>query len=218
LAAGDFANQIYDLRRQQGRLAELGGMLKLLAAQYVATPLYQVALAQMFVETGELDEARARFGRIAAKNFEDFREDQFWIVAISVGSEVCADLQDVARAKALYGLLLPYADLNVVLNGMVVAGGSASRNLGQLASVLGRWDEAQQHFEHALEMNARLRARPFLVHTQYEYAKMLISRGVASGRARAIDLLDEALASARTLGMTGVVRKAEALRLILAPA
>jgi hypothetical protein len=45
-----------------------------------------------------------------------------------------------------------------------------------LATTLEHWDEAAQHFEEALEMNARMKARPWLAHTQYQYATMLLTR------------------------------------------
>jgi hypothetical protein len=60
-------------------------------------------------------------------------------------------------------------------------------------------------------MNARMRARPWLAHTQHEYAEMLLARDQEEDRSKAMSLLDEALAIARELGMKSLVEKAQAL-------
>ena len=50
-------------------------------------------------------------------------------------------------------------------------------------------------------MNARMEARPWLAHTQYQYAAMLLARDQSSDREKAIELLKAALSTARELGM-----------------
>src|SRR5712691_13191867 len=114
-----------------------------------------------------------------------------------------------ARARTLYQLLLPYAGRTVIISNAAACYGALSRYLGALATTLGRWDEAAQHFEDALAMNARMETRPWLAHTQYQYATMLLTRdqsgdpstgsGQASEKAR--ELLRAALITARELGM-----------------
>jgi DNA-binding NarL/FixJ family response regulator len=66
---------------------------------------------------------------------------------------------------------------------------------------MGRWADAERHFQDALAMNARLGARPWLAHTQYQYALLLLVRHQSGDGTQAIALLGEALATARTLGM-----------------
>jgi hypothetical protein len=110
-------------------------------------------------------------------------------------------LHDNARAATLYGLLLPYAHLNVVIGGAVVYCGAVSRHLGALAAILERWEDAERHFNHALSMNAKLGARPFLAHTQHQYAVMLLSRDQAGDSEKVAKLLKDGLATARQLGM-----------------
>jgi DNA-binding CsgD family transcriptional regulator len=67
-----------------------------------------------------------------------------------------------------------------------------------LEGVFGRPPAAEKD---ALALNARMGARPWLSHTQYDYATMLLARGQAGDREKAVALLDEAMASARALGM-----------------
>ena len=83
----------------------------------------------------------------------------------------------------------------------VVCYGAASRYLGMLATTMERWEEAAQHFEDALAMNARMGARPWLAHTQHQYAVMLLARNQPGDRDKAMALFEEALTTARELGM-----------------
>jgi DNA-binding NarL/FixJ family response regulator len=81
-----------------------------------------------------------------------------------------------------------------------------------LAGVMERWTDAERHFVSALEMNARQDARPWLVHTQHQFATMLLARGRAEDRARAAGLLDEAAAVGQVLGMKALAARCTALR------
>jgi hypothetical protein len=64
---------------------------------------------------------------------------------------------------------------------------------------MGHWDAAVQHFEDALVMNARMEAWPWLAHTQYAYATMLLARNQPGDGDKATALLDAALRTAREL-------------------
>jgi hypothetical protein len=88
--------------------------------------------------------------------------------------------------------------------------GSAARHLGLLADLMGRRKESIAHFESALAMNERMRARPWVAHTQIELARVLSQRP-ASGK-RAAELLEAGLAQAQQLGMARLVERGEAVR------
>jgi tetratricopeptide (TPR) repeat protein len=79
--------------------------------------------------------------------------------------------------------------------------GSAARYLGILASAMARYEQATEHFERALAMNAQMGTRPWLAHTQHDYAAMLSARDDPGDRDRAGELIHEALASYRDLGI-----------------
>jgi hypothetical protein len=116
-------------------------------------------------------------------------------------ADICTFLGDRARADMLYQILLPFAGRNVVISNAAVCCGALSRYLGALATTLERWDDAVHHFEDALAMNARMDARPWLAHTQEQYAGMLLARNQSGDRDKAAALLDAALITARELGM-----------------
>ena len=50
-------------------------------------------------------------------------------------------------------------------------------------------------------MNARMGARPWLAHTQHDYARMLLTRARTRDRAQARDLLTQARTTYRELGI-----------------
>jgi hypothetical protein len=79
--------------------------------------------------------------------------------------------------------------------------GSTARYLGQLATLLGK-PEAAAHFEHALAMNKRMNARPWLAHTQHDYAQLLLTCDGREDQQRATELITEANAIYHDLGIT----------------
>jgi hypothetical protein len=78
---------------------------------------------------------------------------------------------------------------------------------------MSRWEAAERHFEEALELNARMEARPWLAHTQHQYAAMLLARGRDEDHSKAMTLLDEALSTAQELGMQFLIQKAEPIKI-----
>ena len=135
------------------------------------------------------------------EDFDDLPRDGRWTTCLAYLAEVCAALGDTGRAASLYQLLLPYADRVLVLGGGVVCTGAASRHLGLLAMTMGRWSEAERHFEDALATNAKIGALLPLAHTRHDYAAMLLSRGARGDRERAIAMLQSLLECAQELGL-----------------
>ena len=206
-----FDLQMYALRREQGRLEEVLDMIERAGDAYPAYPVWRYVVIDVFAELERMDDARAALGASAADDYPLYLEMQ-WLFAMSLLPEVCRYLEDVAAASAIYELLRPYPRRNAVLPPELCRG-SVSRGLGILAATAADWNAAAGHFEVALEMNAAMGARPWLAHTQYDYARMLLARGGAGDRDRARDLLSSANALSRQLGMTALAGKvaAEAL-------
>jgi DNA-binding NarL/FixJ family response regulator len=167
-------------------------------------------LAVIYCELGRKDEAQAEFESLARDHFGGIPRDALWLTCIVYLAEVCAFLSNATHAAVLYQLLLPYAGRTVVVGGGVVCYGAASRYLGLLAVTMSRWQEAAQHFEGALALNARMGARSWLAHTQHDYAVMLLGRGRSDDQERAVFLLDKALTGARALGMHGLEERVSA--------
>ena len=79
-------------------------------------------------------------------------------------------------AALVYPELEPLAGANVMIGHLVSCYGAADRYLGMLASVLGEWERAEEHFEAGMALNRRMGAATWLAHTGYEYARFLLAR------------------------------------------
>ena len=211
-AEGVYGLQMFSVRREQGRLRELAPVVAYFVQHTAAAATWRPGLALVYTELGLAAEARAEFERVAANGFESVPKDARWVTCITYLAEVCAFLGDAERAAALYTELAPFEGRNLIAPPNVACFGSASRHLGMLAAAMKRWPDAERHFEAGLAMNARQHARPWLAHTQHQYAAMLLARNGAGDRERAIALLDEALAAAREIGMAALAERAAALR------
>jgi DNA-binding SARP family transcriptional activator len=163
-----FEIQRFVLRREQGRLAEIESALTELPIAYPARPVLRCVEANLQAELGRIEQARRRLIELVD---DDFKRDGEWLFSVALLAETCRLVHERECAATLYDRLLPFAELNVA--GAVEASlGATSRYLGILASVLTRLDDAARHFEHALAFNERMGARPWLVHTQDDYAGM----------------------------------------------
>ncbi len=119
-------------------------------------------------------------------------------------------LERTAAAADLYDLLAPYAMLTAVAI-PEIAIGPVGRPLGLLATLLGRFDDAETHFDEALRISARLGARPALAHTQCDYARMLARRDGDGDLAQARELAERAVTGYRALEMDAYEAEAAAL-------
>ena len=130
-----------------------------------------------------------------------------WMCTAGHLVELAAMLEDEQCAAPLYERFLPY-------RGQVVAGmiacclGSVDRHLGMMASVVGRWDEAEAHFEAALVVDIGMRSPPLLARTRYWYARMLATRPDGD-RQKAAALAHQARAAAVDLGMALLADQAD---------
>src|SRR3978361_369970 len=105
---------MFNLRREQGRLAEVEGAVRGFIELYPAIPAWRSALAVLLVELARPAEPRAEFERTASGGCEDIPRDANWLIAVPLLAEVCGALSDGPRAALLYELLSPYAGRNVV--------------------------------------------------------------------------------------------------------
>jgi tetratricopeptide (TPR) repeat protein len=198
---GAFGIKMFTIRRAQGRLREIAPAVHLLVQREAEASTWRPGLAVLYSELDMEAEARAEFEHLAEYNFSTLPRDALWLGCLSFLADVCAYLGDAARAALLYELLRPYAGHTIVVSSAVACYGAAARYLGILAATMAKWEDAAQHFEDALEMNARMNARPWLAYTQYQYAEMLVSRQPRADRHKAASLLHEALETACELGM-----------------
>jgi DNA-binding SARP family transcriptional activator len=202
--------QLFLLRRERGRLEELEDPIAGYVEEYPERIVFRCMQAALWCDLGRHAKARDLLEELAADGFANLPSRQEWLFGAGLLAEVCAQLGDRRRAAALHELLLPYADCNL-LNWVEVCAGSVSRYLGLLATAMSRWPEAERHFEAAIEMDTRTGARPWLAHTQADYASMLLARAQPGDREQARDLIANARATFDQLGMNTHAARTTAL-------
>jgi DNA-binding CsgD family transcriptional regulator len=208
--AGLFSLQMFTLRREQGRLQEVVPVVRHMVQTSPQGAVWRPGLAVIYSECGLTREARVEFEHLATDNFTTIPQDALWGACMVYLAEVCTCLGDAHRAATLYQCLRPYEGYNIVVGPTAVSYGAAARYLGMLAATMSRWEDAQRHFEDALAMNARMGARPWLAHTQYQYAIMLLARSHPGDDEKAVALLDEALSAAHELEMHALAERLSA--------
>ena len=203
--------QLYLLRKAQGRLSELAPIYEahVSAFDYRTYRIFDCILARFYDELGQHDQARGKFEALADNDFTGVPVDEEWLASICLLAETAASLRDLPRSRVLYELLSPYAD-RVGTSYPEINVGAVGRYLGLLSATEARWEDAKRHFTKALDVNGRIGARPWLAHTQEDYARMLLARGKPADAEDAGQRLRDALATYRELGMTGPLAKLEA--------
>ena len=163
------------------------------------------------VEVGNMEEARRAFDAMAEAGFENITRDLGYLNTLAQLSHVAVALADRDRAEVLYELLQPYPHHNTPTN-FCFYQGSVSYFLGQLANLLERRSDAVEHLENALEMNGALGFVPQLARTQLALAEAMSEEGGKAVRARSIELVVEADATARRLEMGPLIAQIERFR------
>jgi DNA-binding CsgD family transcriptional regulator/tetratricopeptide (TPR) repeat protein len=204
-ASGTYGIQMFGIRREQGRLAELAPAVRILAGEADREGPWRPGLVAVMAELGMEREARRELSRLASEGIDGFRES-LWLATLTYLTDACAALGDEEMAAIVYPELEPLAGTNVMIGHLVSCYGIADRYLGMLASTLGEDERAEEHFERAMELNGRMGASTWVAHTAYEYGRLLLRRG-RGDRDRAESLFGEAAGLAEQIGMAGLLGK-----------
>jgi predicted ATPase/DNA-binding CsgD family transcriptional regulator len=228
----NYYDQLAVLRRDQGRVDEVEATIRGFIEERPERFGWRCALADLYAELGRETDARRELEILAARDFTDLAGGVFGLYCFTTLARVCAFLDDARRAEILYKLLLPFARSHAVSGRDAPAYcGSVAHALGLLATVIAkaggrdpaaaaRWNSAEHHFNEALELHHSADAPPWLARTRLACATVLHDRhdalcGARSDRCdhrgRAHDLAEQALTTARGLGMLMVVVQSEDL-------
>lgn len=192
--------QMFTIRREQGRLAEVAPLVKRFVRENPDNAVWRPGLMLIASDLGFEAQARRSFDMMAETDFA-LPLDSKRAVTLAYLAEVCVKLGDSRRAEEIRELLLPHRDLAIVVPIHAICCGAAARYLGMLSATMGDWPSAERHFEGALGLEEKMKAWPWLAHTRHEYAAMLLARGRPQDRVRAEELRDMSLAAADRLGM-----------------
>jgi DNA-binding CsgD family transcriptional regulator len=151
--AGVYGVQMYVIRREQGRLAEVAPALRF-AARMPDQPLWRPGFAAALAETGLLEEARRELDRLAPDGFGAVARDAMWPGSLGLLAEACLAVGDAGCAPQLYDDLAAFRG-QTLMAGFTVCLGPAERLMGGLAALMGRDHDARAHFEAALALAER---------------------------------------------------------------
>lgn len=152
----------------------------------------QAAVA--LIESGRPAEAREL---VLAEDFQSMPWDSVWSMVMLVWADACSRLGLIDRASELYELLQPFPGQMAAASLMY---GSTDWALGILATMLGRYEQAEDHFAGATELDERLGAPLLLARTRASWARTLIARGRPADIECAEQMLGQAEEVAARLG------------------
>jgi len=198
-------SQLFLLRREQDRLAEVEDVNLSSIDAFPWYPVHRAERGLLLAETGRPGEAQAVLDELARDGYAVFYRDNGWLLETAITSEFAAILEDRNAARVLYDDLSPFSELHAAgwAEGSV---GAVSRYLGLLAETLGRLDEAVAHLEYGERFNERMGAGPWVARTRADLARVLQRRGHTDDRGRAVTLLARARADAEGLGMVALMK------------
>ncbi|MFC7386780.1 ATP-binding protein [Sphaerisporangium rhizosphaerae] len=127
-------------------------------------------------------------------------------------TELVEVFDDAEAAQWAYEHWLPWSRAAGVPGGAdSFCGGASARAAGRMAAVMGRLDDAERALRVAAEVNVRLGARPWLVHSWLALADVLLRRGAPGDHDEAATLAARAAAEARRLDLPGPLARADRL-------
>jgi class 3 adenylate cyclase/DNA-binding CsgD family transcriptional regulator len=189
---GVFSVQMFAIRREQGRLGEVAPIVRLAAKLNPSEPTWRPGLAVLCAELGMLDEARHEFATMAPDGFASVPRDSMWPCSLTFLAEVCVTVCDVNQAHVLYSALAEFRGLTMMA-AFTMNFGPAERLMGSLAALLGRNDDAHEHFVAALLLAENSGSPVWIAQVKYAWAVALGDPG---------GFLPDVYVTATSLGMT----------------
>jgi len=175
----------------------------------IAKAAVESALSSAYLDAGRLEDAHRILVGFADGGFE-LPVDSVWLVSMTTYANVAIECGDRRTAGHLSALLAPWSD-QLSTNGGGSTNGPVSHFLGGLATVLGRYDEADSYFARATAFNRRMQARFFTAQTDLLWGRMLTQRGAPGDSQQARALLTDAHASAQAHGYGSIERRSAAV-------
>jgi DNA-binding CsgD family transcriptional regulator/tetratricopeptide (TPR) repeat protein len=175
-ATGVYGVQMFGIRREQGRLAELAPVVRVLAGGDRHGGAWRPGLAALLAELGMADDARAQLARIRRDGLDVYRR-LLWVGSLTYIADACSAVGDADMSRQVYERMLPMSGTNVTIGHGVACYGSADRYLGMLATAFGDLPLAEGHLLRARDLNRAMGAVTWLAHSSYAYARVLELQG-----------------------------------------
>jgi tetratricopeptide (TPR) repeat protein len=185
---------------EQNKLNEVSVLVEDFITKHPLIPAWKCAALFVHSEIRN-PEAVSLFDEFSEFGFDSLPLNETWAIAIQMLSNACVNIGCDSSAHQLYDLSLAGKMHHTIVGYGVMSWGSRARELGNLASLMGRFEEAEEHFELAVTQNRKTGAAPWVAHSQFDYAKMLARQRDSSHTGRIRELVADAQQAANTLGM-----------------
>jgi tetratricopeptide (TPR) repeat protein len=195
--------QLFNLRREQGRLHELDDTISELSSAYPTLPVWRCALALTRLQQGRTEEAREEVEHLTGQGLRDLPADGNWLIAVTLLADVAVGLADVERAAELRTLLRSHEKRVVVVAQGASCRGAVAHYLGLLSATCGEHEQAVAFLRRAVGLHDALGARPYAVRSRLALATSLAALGRDGGEVTR--LIGDASAVARELGMAAAL-------------
>ena len=202
-----FGAQFIIVSGQRGTMNDLAPLIEQMAAEApdISRWLFGSLLAKAYVEGDRFDDALHLLEQFAKANF-DLPQDQIWLTGMVDFADAAIECGDPRFAGPLFDRLAPWADQLPATGGSALA--PVSYYLGGLATVLGRYDDAEAYFARSSAFCARADAKFFAARTDLALGKLLARRRTPEDAPKARTLLMRAYGTATDLGYGGIARRA----------
>jgi tetratricopeptide (TPR) repeat protein len=207
-AAPYFGGAMNHAMWQRGTSGDALVQLEASAVDNPGVPAFYASVARAAAQCGRHDRAQELLDAAVAVKFQNIPSDLLWTSAIVTYAETAIVLDDVSAAAVLYETLEPWPDQMAYMG--IRAEGPIAHYLGALATMLGRYDDADRHFATALDLDTRVPAPFHLARTRLEHGRMLVARGRDGDVEAAVADFTRARAVAVERGYGEVARRAEA--------
>lgn len=205
---GVYGVQMFTIRREQSRLHEVAPVIKRMMSDSPEDVSWKPGFGVIAAELGYSDTAERILNELAETGFE-LPHDAIYSTTLSYLAEICVMVENLEHAEALFDLLKPYEHLTITAGATTVCAGAGARRLGNLATLMGDWETAENIFETAIDIDTRMKSPTWIAHSKSAFATALRRRGRKTDVERAFYLEADALATAQKLGMISLRSKLE---------
>jgi DNA-binding CsgD family transcriptional regulator len=204
--AGVYGLQMFAIRREQGRLAEVLPLMRVLSTREDDQGVWRPGLTVLYAELGMLEDSRRELAALAPGGFASVPRDSVWPACLTFLAEACIACGAVDHAAILMKELDRYAGRNLMV-AMTICFGPADRLRGGLAQLLGLRQQADSHFRAAMALADRSASPVWRAHVQRDWARLAAANGDVDN---AKFLAEQAHSTATVLGMHTLAEQAAA--------
>jgi DNA-binding SARP family transcriptional activator len=202
-----FGIQLIMVHFLRGTLGTLIPLIEQSVADNPGLPVFSAVLALAHAESDHDEEVRELLDGFARAGFV-LPLDVAWLTAMIALAEAAAACGEPRFAEPVLAQLAPFSDQWLYTD--VTTAGPVSRPVGELLTVLGRYDEAERAFEAAHRSCEKADAGFFGAQTALSWGRMLARKHAPEDDTRARDLLTQARHAGVTRGYEVVERRAAA--------